>query len=94
MYEEYIFMNAACDKIVRPTSIATFADRLPSESELELLGANNGLEARSRAGRKLSLWKINSDSRPPKTIFRSLAGMTVSLFEEPSTLTGALDGWI
>ena len=92
MYDEYIFMNAACDKNVSPTFIATFTERLPSESAATPPGTSNALDASSRAGKKLSLWKVRRVSRPPKTIFRSFAGMTVSLPDVPSALTGAQEG--
>ena len=94
MYDEYILINAACERNVRPTSIATLADKLPSASAADAPGARSALDARSRAGKKLSRWKLNNDSRPPKTIFLSVAGITVSLFDVPRTLTGAHEGWM
>lgn len=91
MYDEYIFMNAACETNIRPTDIATSEDNLPSLSA-EASTFNKGAAAASNAGKKLSLWNENNASTPPKTILRSDAGTTLSLEEDTLTLPMILTG--
>lgn len=77
-----------------PIALATLSESCPSASVSASSAVDFmiGAAAISSAGRKLSLWKENSASMPPKTTLRSGAGTTVSLLEPPRTLTGAAPG--
>ena len=86
-------MNAACDTKILATARATFRERVPSPSTSTSSadGRMIGAQTFSRAGRKLSLWKENRASRPPKTILRSVDG--TMLWPTPlSEVTGAAAG--
>lgn len=86
-------MNAACDTKILATVRATLREICPSGSASASSADDRmiGAHAFSRAGKKLSLWKENNDSKPPNTILRSDEG-TVLCPTPLREVTGAAAG--